>query len=51
MLDLDQSNSFYDDTTSSVDEGWAVHIAYLDFSKAFNTVSHNILIDHILPSE
>ncbi|KAJ7403266.1 RNA-directed DNA polymerase from mobile element jockey-like protein [Pitangus sulphuratus] len=36
--------AFYDETTTWVDEGRAVDIVYLRFSKAFNTVSHNILI-------
>jgi len=36
--------AFYDDMTGWVDEGRAVDIVYLNFSKAINTVSHNILL-------
>ncbi|CAM4715495.1 unnamed protein product [Caretta caretta] len=34
---------FYDEITGSVDEGKAVDVLFLDFSKAFDTDSHSIL--------
>uniref|UniRef100_A0A8C3CCY6 Reverse transcriptase domain-containing protein n=1 Tax=Cairina moschata TaxID=8855 RepID=A0A8C3CCY6_CAIMO len=36
--------SFYDKVTHLVDEGKAVDVVYLDFSKAFDTIPHNILL-------
>ncbi|CAM5080058.1 unnamed protein product [Eretmochelys imbricata] len=35
--------AFYDEITGSVDEEKAVDVLFLDFSKAFDTVSHSIL--------
>jgi len=36
--------AFYNGMTGWVDEGRAVDVVYLDFSKAFDMVSHNILL-------
>jgi len=37
--------SFYDQVTRLVHEGKAVDFLYLDFSKAFDTVPHSILLE------
>ena len=34
---------FYEDVTRWIDDGKAVDVVYLDFRRAFGTVSHSIL--------
>lgn len=36
--------AFHDVITGWVDAGRAVDVVYLDFSKALNSISHNILL-------
>ena len=39
--------SFYDPETFLVDEGRSVDVVYLDFSKAFDTVSYSMLLQEL----
>lgn len=40
--------AFYDEMTSSVDKGRVPGIVYLDFSKDFDIVSHNIFTKKLM---
>jgi len=40
--------SFYDQVTRLVDDREAVDVVYLDFCKAFHTVSHSILLEKLM---
>lgn len=47
MSSLTNVISFYDQVTHLVDEGKAVIAVYLDFSKAFDGVSHSIFLEKL----
>ncbi|PKU47584.1 rna-directed dna polymerase from mobile element jockey- hypothetical protein [Limosa lapponica baueri] len=43
--------TFYNEVIGSIDEGRAVDIVYLDFSKTFDHVSHKIFVERLLKYE
>lgn len=47
-LCLTNSIAFYDEMTGLVDEGVAVGGVYLNFSKAFDTISHDIWMSKMM---
>lgn len=38
---------FYDKVTHSLDEAKAVYVVYLDFRKAFDTISQSVLLEKL----
>lgn len=47
---LTNTISFYDRMTHLLDEGKAISILYLDFSKVFNNISHSIIPEKLVAS-
>lgn len=45
---LDNLTTFFDEMTGLVDKEQGVDIPHVDLSKAFDTVSHKILIDKLM---